>query len=342
VPSLSEYYSGTLRAQFEPGQRWIYSNHAYALLGQLIEEVTGEPFPDYMRLHVFTPLGMDGTDYVLSEDRRQELAIGYELRGGRPAPAKPRDVIVRPAGSVFSTTSDLGRYLEFLIDPGSDESAKVLDRGTVRDLLRPHYQMHPELPGMGLGFAVDRLGTHQLAWHNGAWEGFASCLLVAPDAEAGVAIVSNTRTTALDRLGRTLMRELLDVPEQPKRPQPAQGPAPLARARDLTGVYEPVPRVGIQGTALLSPLRAVEVFSKDGHLAIRPLLRRTALRLHQPDASDPLVFQFMRDGELQTAVFHADPRGVVDALFIGPHRLGRRPGGGGLRSALRMISRLEG
>jgi CubicO group peptidase (beta-lactamase class C family) len=58
APSLAEYYRGGLRVDVEPGTKWAYSNHGFATLGQIVEDVSGIPFERYLREQVFEPLGM--------------------------------------------------------------------------------------------------------------------------------------------------------------------------------------------------------------------------------------------------------------------------------------------
>jgi CubicO group peptidase (beta-lactamase class C family) len=53
---LSSTASG--EPEFEPGNRWSYSNHDFILLGVVIEEVTGQSYYDYVREHIFEPAGM--------------------------------------------------------------------------------------------------------------------------------------------------------------------------------------------------------------------------------------------------------------------------------------------
>ena len=92
VPSLAEYYRRGLRLEVEPGSKWVYGNHGPATLGQIVEDVSGEPFDSYLREHVFGPLGMEGTDLVRSERVRARLATGYVLRSrGLKGGHRPRD-----------------------------------------------------------------------------------------------------------------------------------------------------------------------------------------------------------------------------------------------------------
>ena len=105
APPLAEYYRGGLRVDVEPGTRFAYSNHGFATLGQIVEDVSGVPFDRYLRERVFGPLGMGDSDLVRSERVRPRLATGHELRPGgsrrsrtaRPCPPAPPGSTSPPA-----------------------------------------------------------------------------------------------------------------------------------------------------------------------------------------------------------------------------------------------------
>src|SRR6266536_3564343 len=67
LPSLAEYYRGGLRLVVEPGSAFAYSNHGFATLGQIVEDVSGISLERYLRVHIFEPLGMADSDLVRSE-----------------------------------------------------------------------------------------------------------------------------------------------------------------------------------------------------------------------------------------------------------------------------------
>src|SRR5438067_10850310 len=109
VPSLAEYYGGVLRLDADPGSRFMYTNHGFATLGQILAEVTEQPVHRYLRAHVFDPLGMAHTDLVRSDRVRAHLATGYELRSRGPVPVADYDLVPVAAGGAYSTGSDLAR-----------------------------------------------------------------------------------------------------------------------------------------------------------------------------------------------------------------------------------------
>jgi len=56
VPLVAYYHRG-LPVEVEPGAKWVYSNHGFAVLGQIVEDVSGQPLGRYLREHIFVPLG---------------------------------------------------------------------------------------------------------------------------------------------------------------------------------------------------------------------------------------------------------------------------------------------
>ena len=109
LPSLAEYYRGGLRVVVEPGSAFAYSNHGYATLGQIVEDVSGMPLERYFRERIFEPLGMADSDLVRSDRVASRLATGYVL-GRRGAKAVPdRDFIGAGAGGIYSTSRDLAQ-----------------------------------------------------------------------------------------------------------------------------------------------------------------------------------------------------------------------------------------
>jgi CubicO group peptidase (beta-lactamase class C family) len=69
-----------LRLAAEPGTRFSYGDHGFATLGQIVEDVSGEPLDRYFRERIFEPLGMADSDLLRSERVKARLATGYKLR----------------------------------------------------------------------------------------------------------------------------------------------------------------------------------------------------------------------------------------------------------------------
>jgi CubicO group peptidase (beta-lactamase class C family) len=323
IVPLAEYYVGGLPVDVQPGTRWAYSNHGFAALGQIVADVSGEPFDRYLREHVFAPLAMGETDLVPSGRLRAQLATGYSLRRGRLAAVRHREVPTPGGGGLYSTAADMARFLAAMLDGGANEHGRVLTAPTVASMFRPHFRPDPRVAGMGLGFERREERGRILIGKGGTVAGFLSAIEMAPDDGVGAVVLSNTG--ALDNRGvsaplaEALIRRLAGLPGDPIRddvaPHPEVWPA-LAGwyAPDAGPVTNLFPRV-IMGAG-------IEVRVRRGELVLTSLTPvpglSTDLVLHPDEPDDPRVYRvvYPQYGWTQRVVFTEDspPRLLLEAM----------------------------
>ena len=111
---LARYYRRGLPVEVEPGTKWMYSNHGFATLGQIVEDVSGQPLDRYLREHIFEPMGMEHTDLIRSDRVRPQLATGYTLNSRGLRPVDDREVLAVGGGAAYSTLADLARFVTVL------------------------------------------------------------------------------------------------------------------------------------------------------------------------------------------------------------------------------------
>jgi CubicO group peptidase (beta-lactamase class C family) len=334
APTPAEYYAGGLRPAIHPGTQWAYSNHAFNVLGQLIEDISGEPFVEYMRENAFDPLGMGNTDYLRSERVREELAQGYNFSRGRLKPVKYLEIVVKGAGSVFSSVEDMCRYATALLGGGANEHGKVLEAETLSLMMEPHYRLDERLPAMGFAFLLDDLDGHLIAGHDGGWPGFVSSMVLCPEVELAIVAFANASSLAAHEASQGLLRRILEVPE-PESRLPKEGILESPHLwPELRGFYGPVGPLNTNSRVWLMYAGEIEVFVKDNHLAMRTLAGpfRKGVRLYPIDPSDPLAFEAVYEGQPFRVVFERGAGRVrVDHLLVGFDRLRKRRGVGSLR-----------
>jgi CubicO group peptidase (beta-lactamase class C family) len=151
---LAQYYRHGLPVEIEPGTKWVYSNHGFAALGQIVEDVSGQQLDRYLRNHIFDPLDMERTDLNRSERVRPGLATGYMLRPRGLRAVADREVPTLGGGGMYSTIADLARYVAALLRPAANKHRSVLRPETVATMFQPHFQPDPRVPGMGLAFEL--------------------------------------------------------------------------------------------------------------------------------------------------------------------------------------------
>jgi CubicO group peptidase (beta-lactamase class C family) len=294
LPSLAEHYRSGLRVVVEPGSAFAYSGPGYATLGQIIEDVTGEPLDRYLRERIFMPLGMTDTDLTRSERLATRLAIGYVLRATGPRAVPDRDWIGVAGGGVYSTPGDMARYVAALLGGGTNEHGRVLQPATLATMFAPQSQPDPRLPGMGLGFFRGEVGGHQTVSHGGILPGFNAELLVAPEDGIGLFGLTNGSSGAFAWLPielEGLLRQVLGLPANERRPSVPHQPQVWTA---LCGRYGFPPRIA-DVRERLSMGGGVEVFVRDGRLMARVLTPIPALYRGLPlealDESDPYLYR---------------------------------------------------
>ncbi len=192
VPTLVEVLNGEkpansppIRVDTEPGTIWRYSGGGYVVAQQLVQDVTGEPFPKLMHDTVLAPIGMTRSTYEqpLSKDRLAEVATPY--RGdGQPVPGGPHVYPEMAPAGLWTTPSDLARYAIEVQKSLSGASNHVLSAAMVRQMLTPG------LNHQGLGPGLGGSAKHPFFEHGGANEGYR-CNLLAYDDGDGVVIMTN-------------------------------------------------------------------------------------------------------------------------------------------------------
>jgi CubicO group peptidase (beta-lactamase class C family) len=293
VPSLAEYYHGALRIDAEPGSRFMYTNHGFATLGQIVEDVSGKPLDRYFRDQIFEPLGMAHTDLVRSDPVRSHLATGYELHSYGAKAVTDYEVITIGGGGIYSTPRDMARYLAALLGGGANELGSMLKPATLASMFEPNYQPDPRIPGMGLAFFRTNLGGHLTVEHDGILPGFDSQIFLAPHDGVGVMAFANGAGRAMHWLApgvAGMMRQLLGVPNEMIRADVPQHPEIWG---DLCGWYR-------FSTHPSDPARfalgaGAEVVVRRGQLTFRflspiPALYR-GVPMHPDDDEDPYVFR---------------------------------------------------
>lgn len=293
VPSLGEYYRGGIRLVTEPGTAFAYSNHGFATLGQIIEDVSGMTLDRYFRQHIFEPLGMTDTDLLRSEEVVAQLATGYVL-GSRGAKAVvDREWLGRGGGGIYSSSRDMARYASALLEGGTNEHGSILQPATLATMFERHHNPDPRLVGMGLGFFCHEAAGHRMVGHDGILPGFNSSLLVAPDDGVAVFGFTNGSSGAMvwvpTEIGE-LLHHLLDIPSPMVRSDVPQHPELWT---GLCGQYGLPPVGDLRGRLMMGG--GARVFVRGGQLMIRLLTPIPALYrgfpLHPDDETDPDVFR---------------------------------------------------
>ncbi|MDZ7703937.1 MAG: serine hydrolase [Trueperaceae bacterium] len=211
-------------AEAAPGERWFYFNEGYALLGLIIENLSGQPYDDYIRERILEPLGMTrsffSADAVANAD---DVAVPYVLyRDGRaPEPGRYLYRTIRSEGGLISSANDLSRYLTMWLEHGGN----IISQDSYREMVTPRVaepkQTAPYLfgdngnarparhYGYGLSVQNDFFGG-TLVGHGGSVLVSTAQLAFIPERQVGVAVLANGSGYPTAHIAQVALALLLD------------------------------------------------------------------------------------------------------------------------------------
>jgi len=191
--TLEQYVRGlnTLVLDRPVGASFEYANTNYSVLGLLVQTVSGQPYETYVQQHIFSPLQMDHSFASEQDARRYGLVQGYQLWFGIPfATALPylRDLL--PAGYLISTAEDMAHYLIAQLGGGRFENTAVLSPAGITTLHAPAAVMMPGT-SYGMGWVNGPINGMPTIWHNGSTGNFYSDMILVPESQWGIVVLSN-------------------------------------------------------------------------------------------------------------------------------------------------------
>jgi CubicO group peptidase (beta-lactamase class C family) len=278
---------------FQPGEKWNYSNSGYALLGYLLEKISGQKYCDFLQQNIFTPLAMHDTGCD-----RNSVVLPRRASGYTPGPhglenASYIDMTVPfSAGELYSTTGDLLRWQQGFF------GGKIVSPASLKKMTTPFKENY------GFGLEIQTIQGHERISHGGGINGFNTFEAWYPQEKLSIIVLSNVNGNAPDeiagRLASVMHNQPVVLPSERK-----EVAVPVATLARYVGVYQ------------IAPKFALTIALQGDHL--------TAQGTNQPSApifaSSPTRF-FSRavDAEIE---FVAGPSGKVDhlVLYQGGHEI---------------------
>jgi CubicO group peptidase (beta-lactamase class C family) len=216
---------------FQPGEKWSYSNPGYVTLGILIHKATGKFYGDLLRERIFGPLGMTTARIIDEADIIPNRAAGYRLVDGK---LKNQEWV----SPTLNTTADGAIYLTVLDMAKWDAalySEKLLKRASLDLMWTPVKLNDGKTENYGFGWQIDEYHGHRLIQHGGAWQGFTAQISRYVDDKLTVIVMTNLAGARPGKIGRGLAA-LYDADLKPVEHKAVPIEAKVFDA--YTGVYE--------------------------------------------------------------------------------------------------------
>ncbi len=249
---------------YPPGEKIKYSNAAIAAVGLAVQKVRGEEFTKSVEKTVLGPLGMTSSSFSPDRDfvKKNLAAATMWTYHGREFPAPTFELGMAPAGCMYSTVTDLSKFLSCLFADGKTANGQLLKPETLAAMFKPQFAPADAKEGFGIGFALGQLDGRKRIGHGGAIYGFSTELAALPSEKLGVVVVSSRDVTnaVTSRIADDALRLLLAAKTGKPLPELAETkPLEPKDAKALVGRYAAGDRTleihELFGKAILTPGR---------------------------------------------------------------------------------------
>jgi D-alanyl-D-alanine carboxypeptidase len=186
--------------KYQPGTHYSYSNAGYAILGAVVERVSGEAYPTFLSHRILQPVRMSSSGMEVSGVPAR-LAVP-SMAWDRAAPRKPRPPMAY--AGLYSTVGDLFRWDEAL------NHHQLLSPAAYQEMFMPYPNTGAGCCHYGFGWVIQNQQGHSLIWHNGGSAGVRTYNGRYPAEQVDVVVLSNLARADSTGIGRTLGLQLVE------------------------------------------------------------------------------------------------------------------------------------
>jgi len=208
------------------GESYEYSNANYAVLSLVVQEVSGQPFGDYLEANVFTPLGMESATTSLAVARERGLTDVHRYWFGLPVETALSELPGHEPA--FISVEDMATYVTMFLNDGRHGDTHLLSAEGIRQMLTPATnETTKPLLGTeftfryGMGWFVGPFGAIDDArWHLGELPSFNAWMVLMPGQDRAVVVLTNAdsqlplpaATGVMSRIPNGIVNLLADEP----------------------------------------------------------------------------------------------------------------------------------
>lgn len=211
----------------EPGVVSSYSSYGIALAGLLVEDLSDMTLENYMKEHIWEPLGMNMTSMHLNDQVEQYASWGYEYRNGINVPQPWEFYHTYPASEINSTVADMGKYMQMHLNNGILNDRRILSEALSIAMKEQQLSVDPEVASFGYGFYEEYAQGLRTVSHGGDMLGYSGYMALVPEKQLGIYVVHHHEGT---RLRYAVLNTIL----QHFNPTPSVLPEPIKIKGDLT------------------------------------------------------------------------------------------------------------
>ena len=193
------------------GYRYQYSNLGFTILGRIIEVVTGSEFTVYMQENILNPLGMGESSFLSSPAIKGKMGMGYYTDQSKAEPHPQLDYSDLPPANLYSTLSDMAKFVSFLFGEGEVNDKQIIQKETLEMMYVDYYSRPRDPCPLGLSWGLYSLSSgHIMVVHGGSVAGFEAFMGFLPNEKLGFVIVANLTGATLTNPGAKVLELMLE------------------------------------------------------------------------------------------------------------------------------------
>lgn len=199
-----------------PGKRYFYNNSAFALLGLIIEKLSGEPYEDYIKKNILEPLEMTRSTFTRTEfekDGDTMTAYFTDKEKKFRETIHPFDKLIYAAGGLLSSVNELGNYLIMCMNNGKFKDKQIIKPIAQKQWWKPQIETMTGFYGKqhyALGWStVEDFFGETIVQHGGSTGVSSAMLAMIPEKKLGVIVLGNAGNTQGGLLVQVFLAALL-------------------------------------------------------------------------------------------------------------------------------------
>ncbi len=192
-------------------EEYVYSNMMYMVAGKVFKSVSGKRWDDFMMENFFPKLGMDhaNTSITMIDDETNAAWPHQYIRGDVQTIPRRNFDNAGPSASVNASISDMMRWMKFQLgEPGVIDGERLISDETMRETrsaqraLSSGNPYEGEMNAYGLGWRLGSYRGYHTVSHGGATDGMNTTLMMVPEKDLGIIVVTNTFNTFREAVAR--------------------------------------------------------------------------------------------------------------------------------------------
>lgn len=227
--------------EFPPGEKFVYSNTAYDMLGLVIAEISGQLFEEYIEQHILLPLGMQNSTFLYKKASPNLISSPYlSLPKLEAAPLYPYSRDHAPCGSLHTGVLELSHWAIANLNKGQFDGTQIISPDSHDLLWQPRLISDDKNPDelVGLCWFISKYKGEKTVGHTGSDIGFRTNLALLPDKSAGVIVLSNTYPAPTDKITNALLDIILGNEPLPPKPGILRILSSIVKTKGVESAFE--------------------------------------------------------------------------------------------------------